>query len=131
MTLSINKVILIGNVGAPPQVKLSSDGHPMASFSVATSEGWKDKKNGEWREKTEWHRIISFHEPLVKIIEKYVVKGARVYIEGQLQTRKRNKEAENQELITEIILTHTSCLIVLDMKSNPNDIHPASDRWNV
>jgi single-strand DNA-binding protein len=86
--MSINKVILIGNVGTDPEIRNTNDGREIASFSLATSESWKDKNSGEKKEKTEWHRLVVFSQGLVGIVKNYVKKGSKLYIEGQLQTRK-------------------------------------------
>ncbi len=104
MAGSVNKVILIGNLGADPDIKRTQDGRPIANLSVATSESWRDKNSGERREKTEWHRVVIFNEGLCKIAEQYLKKGSKVYIEGQLQTRKwQNKDGQDQ-YSTEVVL---------------------------
>jgi single-strand DNA-binding protein len=100
MAGSVNKVILIGNLGADPEIKRTQDGRPIANLRIATSDTWRDKNTGERKEKTEWHRVVIFSEGLCKIAEQYLKKGAKVYIEGQLQTRKwtdhRSRPAEFQ-----------------------------------
>jgi single stranded DNA-binding protein len=88
MAGSVNKVILVGNLGKDPEIRRTQDGRPIANLSVATSENWRDKATGERKEKTEWHRVVIFNEGLCKVAEQYLKKGAKVYIEGQLQTRK-------------------------------------------
>ena len=88
MAGSVNKVILVGNLGADPEIKRTQDGRPIANLRVATSESWRDKTSGEQREKTEWHRVVIFSEGLCRIAEQYLKKGSKVYLEGQLQTRK-------------------------------------------
>ena len=88
MAGSVNKVILIGNLGRDPEVRFSQDGTKIINFSIATSERWKDKSTGERREKTEWHRVVLFNEHLAEIAEQYLRKGSKVYVEGALQTRK-------------------------------------------
>ena len=88
MAGSVNKVILIGNLGADPEIRRTNDGRPIANLRVATSENWRDKATGERREKTEWHRVVIFNEGLCRIAEQYLRKGSKVYLEGQLQTRK-------------------------------------------
>jgi single-strand DNA-binding protein len=104
MAGSVNKVILIGNVGKDPEIRRTQDGRPIANLSIATSESWRDKNSGEKKEKTEWHRVVVFNENLCKVIEQYVKKGAKLYIEGQLQTRKwQNKEGVDQ-YSTEVVL---------------------------
>ncbi len=86
--MSINKVILVGNVGQDPEIRSTQDGREIANFSLATSESWKDKNSGEKRDKTEWHRVVIFSQGLVGITKNYVKKGSKLYLEGQLQTRK-------------------------------------------
>ena len=88
MAGSVNKVILVGNLGADPEIRQTKDGKPIANLRIATSESWKDRNTGERREKTEWHRVVIFNEGLTRVVEQYVKKGSKVYIEGQLQTRK-------------------------------------------
>lgn len=100
---SVNKVILVGNVGKDPEVRRLSNGNPVVSFSVATSESWRDKATGERKSRTEWHKIVIFNEGLAEIAEKYLKKGSKVYIEGQVQTRKYTKDGEDK-YITEIVL---------------------------
>ncbi len=88
MAGSVNKVILVGNLGADPEIRRTQDGRPVANLRVATSDSWRDKATGERRERTEWHRVVIFNEGLCRIAEQYLKKGAKVYLEGQLQTRK-------------------------------------------
>ena len=90
MAGSVNKVILVGNLGRDPEIRSTQDGLRIANLSVATSESWRDKSTGERKEKTEWHRVAIFNERLVDVVEKYLKKGAKVYVEGALQTRKWN-----------------------------------------
>lgn len=104
MSGSVNKVILIGNVGADQEIRRTQDGRPIASLRIATSESWRDRTSGERREKTEWHSIVVFNEALAKIVEQYVKKGAKVYVEGQLQTRKWQDTQGNDRYSTEIVL---------------------------
>ncbi len=105
MAGSVNKVILVGNLGKDPVIRRTQDGKPVASFSIATSDSWKDKNTGEKREKTEWHNIAVFNEGLCRVIEQYVKKGSKVYIEGQLQTRKwQDKETGQDRYSTEVVL---------------------------
>ena len=104
MAGSINKVILIGNLGRDPEVRYTQDGNKIVNFSVATSERWKDKQTGEPREKTEWHRVVIFNDRLADVAEKYLKKGSKVYIEGQLQTRKWTGNDGNERYTTEIAL---------------------------
>lgn len=104
MAGSVNKVILIGNLGADPDIKRTQDGRPIANLSVATSESWRDKNTGERREKTEWHRVVIFNEGLCKIAENYLKKGSKIYIEGQLQTRKWTDQSGQDKYSTEVVL---------------------------
>ncbi len=104
MAGSVNKVILIGNLGADPEIKRTQDGRPIANLRIATSETWRDKNSGERREKTEWHRVVIFNEGLCKVAENYLKKGAKVYIEGQLQTRKWQDQSGQDRYSTEVVL---------------------------
>jgi len=104
MAGSVNKVILIGNLGADPDIKRTQDGRPIANLSIATSESWRDKNSGERREKTEWHRVVIFNEGLCKIAESYLKKGSKVYIEGALQTRKWTDQSGQDKYSTEVVL---------------------------
>jgi len=104
MAGSVNKVILIGNLGKDPEVKALQNGGKVANFSIATSETWKDKATGEKKEKTEWHRVVVWNEGLIGIIEKYIKKGDKVYVEGQLQTRKWDKDGVDH-YSTEVVLS--------------------------
>lgn len=115
MSGSVNKVILVGNLGADPEVRALNNGGKVAQFSVATSERWRDKNSGEQRERTEWHRVVIFSEGLVKIAENYLRKGAKVYIEGQLQTRKWQDQSGQDRYSTEVVLQgFNSTLTMLD-----------------
>ncbi len=102
--MSVNKVILLGNVGAAPIIRSTQDGKKIATFSLATSEKWKDRSSGEFREKTEWHRVVVFSDGLVGIIEKYIQKGTRIFLEGTLQTRKWSGTDGVEKYTTEVIL---------------------------
>ena len=104
MAGSVNKVILVGNLGKDPEIRRTQDGRPIANLSVATSESWKDKNTGERKEKTEWHRVVIFNEGLCRIAEQYLKKGSKVYIEGQLQTRKWQDQSGVEKYTTEIVL---------------------------
>lgn len=118
MAGSVNKVILIGNLGQDPEIRRTQDGKAIANFSVATSESWKDRNTGERREKTEWHRVVCFNDGLTKVIEQYVKKGSKVYIEGQLQTRKWQDQNGNDKYTTEVVLQgFNSNLTMLDSRS--------------
>lgn len=115
MAGSINKVILIGNIGADPDIKRTQDGRPIGNLSVATSDTWKDKNTGERKEKTEWHRVVVFNEGLCRVIENYVKKGSKVYIEGQLQTRKWQDNEGKDRWSTEVVLqNYNGVLTMLD-----------------
>ncbi|MBY5867239.1 single-stranded DNA-binding protein [Rhizobium leguminosarum] len=115
MAGSVNKVILIGNVGADPEIRRTQDGRPIANIRLATSETWRDRNSGERREKTEWHTVVVFNEGLCKVVEQYVKKGAKLYIEGQLQTRKWQDQQGQDRYSTEVVLQgFGSTLTMLD-----------------
>jgi single-strand DNA-binding protein len=115
MAGSVNKVILVGNLGKDPEIRRTQDGRPIANLSVATSETWRDKATGERKEKTEWHRVVIFNEGLCKVAEQYLKKGAKVYIEGQLQTRKWTDQSGADKYSTEVVLQgFNSNLTMLD-----------------
>src|SRR6476660_3715508 len=117
MAGSVNKVILIGNLGADPEVRHTQDGRPIVNLRVATSENWRDKQTGERREKTEWHRVVIFNENLAKIAEQYLKKGSKVYIEGSLQTRKWEDQQGQERYTTEVLLqSFNGQLTMLDGK---------------
>ena len=105
MAGSVNKVILVGNLGKDPEVRRLNSGDPVVSFSLATSETWRDKTTGERKERTEWHNIVIFNENLGKVAEQYAKKGTKVYIEGQLQTRKWQDQSGQDRYTTEVVLT--------------------------
>lgn len=118
MAGSVNKVILVGNLGADPEIRRTQDGRPIANLSIATSESWRDKNTGERREKTEWHRVVVFNEGLCKVIENYVKKGSKVYLEGQLQTRKWQDQNGQDRYSTEVVLQgFNGTLTMLDSRS--------------
>lgn len=104
MAGSVNKVILIGNLGRDPEIRSTQDGIRIANLSVATSESWRDKNSGERKERTEWHRVVIFNERLVDVVEKYLKKGSKVYLEGALQTRKWTDNAGQERYSTEVVL---------------------------
>ena len=104
MAGSINKVILVGNLGRDPEVRSMQDGSPVVNLSIATSETWRDRSSGERRERTEWHRVVIFNENLAKVAQNYLKKGSTVYIEGQLQTRKWTDQNGQEKYTTEIVL---------------------------
>src|SRR5688572_8201154 len=115
MAGSVNKVILVGNLGKDPEIRRTQDGRPIANLSVATSENWRDKTTGERKEKTEWHRVVIFSEGLAKIAEQYLKKGSKVYLEGALQTRKYTDAQGVEKYSTEIVLQgFNSNLTMLD-----------------
>ena len=117
MAGSVNKVILVGNLGRDPEIRRTQDGRPIANLSVATSESWRDKTTGERKEKTEWHRVVIFNEGLCKIVEQYLKKGAKVYLEGQLQTRKYTDKDGVEKYSTEVVLQgFNSSLTMLDAR---------------
>ena len=118
MAGSVNKVILIGNLGADPEVRHTQDGRSICNLRLATTDTWRDKQSGERREKTEWHSVVIFNEQLGKIAQQYLKKGAKVYIEGQLQTRKWQDNAGNDRYTTEVVLqNYNGQLTMLDGRS--------------
>jgi len=104
MAGSLNKVTLIGNLGRDPEIRSTQDGREIANLTVATSDSWKDKSTGERKEKTEWHRIVIFNENLVRIVKEYLHKGSKIYVEGQLQTRKWVDQSGVEKYTTEVVL---------------------------
>ncbi|MBV1903388.1 MAG: single-stranded DNA-binding protein [Marinosulfonomonas sp.] len=118
MAGSVNKVILVGNLGADPEVRTFQNGGKVCNLRIATSENWKDKNTGERREKTEWHTVAVFSEGLVRVCEQYLKKGSKVYIEGQLQTRKWQDQSGNDRYSTEVVLQgFNGTLVMLDGRS--------------
>jgi single-strand DNA-binding protein len=105
MAGSVNKVILIGNLGRDPETRSTQDGTKIVHISIATSENWKDRNSGERRERTEWHRVVIFNERLAEVAEKYLRKGSKVYVEGQLQTRKWTDQSGQEKYTTEVVLS--------------------------
>ena len=128
MSGSLNKVQLIGRLGADPEIKQMVNGKNVARLSIATSQSWKDKNSGERKEKTEWHRVVIFNEGLINVIQQYLKKGANVYLEGQLSTRKWKDEKSGQDKYsTEVVLQgYNSSLTMLGGKNNPNNSNEAS-----
>ena len=117
MAGSINKVILVGNVGSDPEIKTTQVGGEIANFSIATSERWKDKVSGEMKEKTDWTRVVVFSPGLVNVIKEYVNKGSKLYIEGKLQTREYDDAQGNKRYSTEVVLSqYNSQLVLLDSR---------------
>ena len=115
MAGSINKVILVGNLGKDPETRATQDGREICNLTVATSEQWKDRASGERKEKTEWHRVVIFNEGLVRVAKEYLRKGSKVYIEGQLQTRKwTNKEGQDQYSTEVVLQNYNGNLTMLD-----------------
>ncbi|RZO68474.1 MAG: single-stranded DNA-binding protein [Parvularculaceae bacterium] len=128
MAGSVNKVILVGNLGRDPEVRQTQDGRPIVNLAIATSENWKDKNTGERRERTEWHRVVIFSEGLARVAEQYLRKGAKVYIEGQLQTRKWQDKDGNDRYSTEIVLQgFNSTLTMLDGRRDSTSVGGGDD----
>lgn len=127
MAGSVNKVILVGNLGRDPEIRQTQDGMKIANFSLATSESWKDKVTGERKEKTEWHRVVVMNEHIVNVVEQYVKKGSKLYVEGQLQTRKWTDQAGLERYTTEIIIGRFKGEInILDNKSGNNSSYDST-----
>ncbi|XWN33020.1 MAG: single-stranded DNA-binding protein [Devosia sp.] len=127
MAGSVNKVILIGNLGADPEIRRTQDGRPIANMRIATTETWRDRNSGDRREKTEWHRVVVFSEGLCKVIENYVKKGSKVYIEGQLQTREWEDQQGQKRYTTEVVLQNfNGVLQMLDSRNAGSDYERAS-----
>lgn len=123
MAGSVNKVILLGNLGRDPEVRNFPNGGKVANFSIATSETWKDRNTGERRERTEWHNISITNEALVRVAEQYLKKGSKVYVEGQLETRKWQDQAGNDRYTTEVVLRpYRGELTMLDSRSSSSDL---------
>ena len=123
MAGSVNKVILLGNLGGDPDIRTMQNGKKVCSFSMATSDSWKDKETGEKKEKTEWHRVVIFNEGLVNVVQQYVKKGAQVYIEGQLTTRKWTDDSGNEKYTTEVIIQGYGCRIdILSAKGSNQEL---------
>ena len=123
MVGSVNKTILLGNLGRDPEIRSMQSGAKMASFSIATSKRWKDRNTQEQKEKTSWHNIVVFGDGLVDIVEKYVKKGSKIYVEGELQTRKWQDKDGNDRYTTEVILQGYNCnLTLLDSRNSSQSI---------
>lgn len=115
MSGSVNKVILVGNLGADPEIRRTQDGRPIVNLRLATTDTWRDRASGERREKTEWHRVVIFNEGLAKVAEQYLKKGAKIYVEGQLQTREWEDQQGQKRYSTEVVLQNfNSQLTMLD-----------------
>ena len=122
MAGSVNKVILVGNLGRDPEIRTTNDGTKVANLSVATSENWRDRNTGERRERTEWHRVVIFNDRLVDVVEKYLNKGSKIYIEGQLQTRKWTDRDGQERYTTEVVLQRfRGELTMLDSRGGGGD----------
>ena len=127
MAGSVNKVILLGNLGRDPEIRSMQSGSKMATFSIATSKRWRDKNTQEQRDKTSWHNIVVFGDGLVDIVEKYVKKGSKIYVEGELQTRKWQDQDGNDRYTTEVVLQgYNSNLTLLDSRNANNNIEDQS-----
>ena len=127
MAGSINKVILVGNLGSDPEIRRTQDGRPIANLRIATSESWKDKSTGERRDRTEWHRIVVFNEGLCRVVEQYLRKGSKVYLEGQLQTRKWQDQQGQDRYSTEVVLQgYNSNLTMLDSRNSGDNFSDSS-----
>jgi single-strand DNA-binding protein len=125
MAGSVNKVILVGNLGRDPDVRRLSSGEPVVNLSVATSESWRDKASGERKERTEWHRVVIFNENLAKVAEQYLRKGSKIYLEGQLQTRKYTDKDGAEKYSTEIVLQRfRGELVMLDGRAEGGGDRP-------
>ena len=122
MAGSVNKVTLVGNLGRDPEVRRLPSGEPVVNLSVATSESWRDKASGERKEKTEWHRVVIFNENIAKVAEQYLKKGSKIYLEGQLQTRKYTDKDGTEKYSTEVVLQRfRGELVMLDGRSGDGD----------
>lgn len=129
MAGSVNKVILVGNLGADPDVKRTQDGRAIVNLSIATSDQWRDKNTGERKEKSEWHRVVIFSEGLCKVAENYLKKGSKVYLEGALQTRKWQDQSGQDKYSTEIVLQgFNSTLTMLDSRDNSGGNYGAASQ---
>ena len=128
MAGSLNKVMLIGNLGADPVIRQTQDGKRLAQLSLATSESWKDKGTGEKKEKTSWHRIVIFNDGLAGVVENYVKKGSKIFVEGQLQTRKFTDQDGNEKYTTEVVLgNYNGTLTMLDSRGGNTESMVAID----
>lgn len=130
MSGSVNKVILVGNLGADPEIRRTQDGRAIANLRIATSESWKDKASGERKEKTEWHRVVIFNEGLCKVAEQYLQKGAKVYIEGTIQTRKWTDQSGVEKYSTEVVLNGYGGVLTMLDKANGESRAGSDERSN-
>ena len=125
MAGSVNKVLLLGNLGKDPDVRYANDGTKIVNLTVATNESWKDKQTGERKDRTEWHRVVVFNDKLAEIAEKYHKKGSKVYLEGQLQTRKWTDTSGAEKYTTEVVLArYRGELTLLDSRAGSGDAFP-------
>jgi single-strand DNA-binding protein len=132
MAGSLNKVLLIGRLGADPEIKQMVNGKSVARLSLATSQSWKDKNSGEKKEKTEWHRVVVFNEGLVNVVQQYLKKGAQVYIEGQLNTRKWKDEQSGQDKYsTEVVIQGFNSSLTMLGGGNQNHISSQASKQSV
>lgn len=131
MSGSVNKVILIGNLGADPEIKRTQDGRPIANLRIATSETWRDKSTGERKEKTEWHTVVIFSEPLCKVAEQYLRKGSKVYLEGGLQTRKWTDKDGKDRYSTEVVLQAYGGVLTMLDSAKETGSRPSNERETV
>ncbi|MBT4879915.1 MAG: single-stranded DNA-binding protein [Alphaproteobacteria bacterium] len=128
MSGSINKVILVGNLGRDPETRMTQDGGKIVNLSIATSENWKDRTTGERRDRTEWHRVVIFNERLSEVAERYLKKGSKVYLEGQLQTRKWTDQSGVEKYTTEVVLSKfRGELTMLDSRGGGEGFAPGPD----
>ena len=129
MAGSVNKVILVGNLGADPEVRRLNSGDPVVNMRIATSENWRDKQSGERREKTEWHNVVIFNENLARVAEQYLRKGSKVYIEGQLQTRQWEDQSGQKRYTTEVVLQrYRGELQMLDSRNSGGQVEDRPGR---
>jgi|TARA_B100000530_G_scaffold50149_1_gene28002 single-strand DNA-binding protein len=132
MAGSLNKVLLIGRLGADPEIKQMVNGKSVARLSLATSQSWKDKNTGEKKEKTEWHRIVVFNEGLVNVVQQYLKKGAQIYVEGQISTRKWKDEQSGQDKYsTEVVIQGYNSSLTMLGGGNQNNISSQSDKQTI
>ena len=131
MSGSVNKAILVGNLGSDPEIRRMNSGDQVATLRIATSDTWRDRNTGERRERTEWHSVVIFNENLVKVVEQYLKKGAKVFIEGQLQTRKWQDQSGNDRYTTEIVLQkYRGELQMLDSRPDGSDSNAVTNNQN-
>ena len=128
MAGSVNKVILLGNLGRDPDIRTMQNGKKVCSFSIATSDSWKDKETGEKKEKTEWHRVVVFNEGLVGIVENYIKKGTKIYLEGSLQTRKWTDDKGTEKYTTEVVIQgYGGRIDIVSAKNNDQGLSQEKD----